>query len=61
MTGRHVQEGHRYVGGAEGFLGEAEQADGILSTREEDGGPLKLRGDLAHDVDRLGLEVVQMV
>ena len=61
VTGRHVEERHRNVRGAEGLLGKTEQTDRVLAAGEEDGGTLKLRGDLAHDVDRLRLKVIQVI
>ena len=46
--------------GAEGLLGQAQQDDRVLAAREEEHGALELRRDLAQDVDRLGLERVEV-
>ena len=52
---------HRDVGGAEGLLRQAQQADGILAAGEQQGGPLELGGDFAHHVDGLGFQILEMV
>ena len=45
---------------AERLLGQAQQHDRVLAAAEQQHRPLELGGDLAHDVDRLGLERVQV-
>ena len=60
VTGVDVHEREREPAGAEGLLGEPQQDDRVLAAREEEHRPLELRGDLAHDVDRLGLERVEV-
>ena len=45
---------------AERLLGEAEQHDRVLATREQQHGPLELGCDFAHDVDGFGLELVEV-
>ena len=45
---------------AERLLGESQQHDRVLAAGEQQHGTLELGGDLAHDVDRLGLEGVEM-
>ena len=44
----------------EGLLREPEQDDRVLSAREEEHRALELSRDLPHDVDRLGLERVEV-
>ncbi len=44
----------------ERLLGQAQQHDRVLAAGEQQHRPLELGGDLAHDVDRLGLERTQM-
>src|SRR5881397_2721492 len=61
MARVHIEERHRDVRGTEGFLGQAQEADGILAAGEQQRRPLKLRGDLAHDVDGFGFEVLKMI
>ena len=55
-----VHDRERELGGTERLLGEAQHHDRVLAAREEQHRPLALGGDLAHDVDRLGLELVEM-
>ena len=43
------------------FVGQAQKADGILAAREHQRRSLEFRGDLTHDVDAFGLEVLQVV
>ena len=52
--------GNGKLAGPERLLREPEQHDRVLAAREEQHRPLALGGDLAHDVDRLGLELVEM-
>ncbi len=54
----HQREGE--AAGAERLLGEAQQHDRVLPAGEEQHGTLELRCDLAHDVDCLGLELVEV-
>jgi len=61
MAGVHVQERHRDVRRAEGLLGEAQEADGILAAREQDGGAFEFSRHFAHDVNAFRLEVLQVV
>src|SRR5262249_26817402 len=44
----------------EGLLREAEEDDRVLAAGEEQHRPLELGGELAEDVDRLGLELVEV-
>ena len=46
--------------GPEGLLGQAQQHDRVLAAAEQQHGALELGGDLAHDVDGLGLEGLQV-
>ena len=57
----NVQEGERNVRRAEGLLRKSKQADRVFASGEENRRAFKLRGDFAHDVDRLSLEVIQVV
>jgi hypothetical protein len=61
VAGVDVEQWHRDVGRAERLFREAQQADGVLAAGKQQGRPLELGGDFAHDVDRLGFEVLQMV
>ena len=55
-----VHDRERELAGPERLLGEPQQDDRVLAAREEQHRPLELRRDLAEDVDRLGLEVVEV-
>ena len=46
--------------GAERLLGQPQQHDRVLAAREQQRRALALGGDLAHDVDGLGLEVLEV-
>ena len=61
VAGFDVQKRHRNVRRTERLFREAQQADGILAAGKEQGGTFKLGGDFAHDVNRLGFEILQMV
>ncbi len=61
VAGFDVKKRHRNVRRAERLLREAQQADGILAAGEEQGGALEFSGDLTHDVNRLGFQILQMV
>ena len=54
----HQREGE--PGGPEGLLGDLQHHRGVLAAGEEEHGVLELGGDLTEDVDRLGLERVEM-
>src|SRR5919112_849976 len=56
----HVHERERERRRAEGLLGQPQQDDRILAAAEQQHGPLQLGRDLAHDVDGLGLEGLQV-
>ena len=60
VPGVDVHDRERELARAERLLGEPQQHDRVLAAREEQHGPLPLGGDLAHDVDRLGLELVEV-
>ncbi len=55
-----VHDRERELRRAERLLGEPQHDDRVLAAGEEQHRPLTLGGDLAHDVDRLGLERVEM-
>jgi hypothetical protein len=61
VAGVDIQQRQRQFGRAEGLLGEPQEADGVLPAGEEQGGPLKFTRHLAHEVDGLGFEVLQVV
>src|SRR5262249_57970843 len=54
----HDREGE--LAGAERLLGEPQEDDRVLAPGEEQHRPLALSGDLAHDVHRLRLELVEV-
>ena len=54
----HDREGE--LAGAERLLGEPEQHDRVLAAGKEEDGALELGGELAHDVDGLRLELVEV-
>ena len=60
VAGVDVHDRERELARAERLLGEAEQHDRVLAAGEEEHRPLELRSELAEDVDRLGLELVEM-
>ena len=55
-----VHQREREATRPERLLGEAQQHDRVLAAAEQQHGLRQLGGDLAHDVDRLGLERLQM-
>src|SRR4029077_16009734 len=55
----HVHHRETETRAAERPLGKPQQHDRVLAAREEQHRALSLGGDLAHDVDRLGLELVE--
>ncbi len=61
VAGVHVEKRHRDVRRAERLLRQAQQADGILAAGKEQGRALELGGDLTHDVDGFGFQILQMV
>ena len=61
MARLHIEKRHRQVRRPEGFLGQAQQADGIFAAGEQQGRTFEFGGHLAHDVDGLGLEVLEVV
>ena len=61
VPGLNVQEWHRDVRRAERLFGEAQEADGVLAAGEQQRRALELARDLTHDVDGLGLQILQMV
>ena len=56
VAGVDVHQRERERRRAERLLGEAQQHDRVLAAAEQQDGPLEFGGDLAHHVDRLGLE-----
>ena len=60
VAGVDVHQREREAAGPERLLGQAQQHDRVLAAGEQQHRALELRGDLAHDVDRLGLEGAQV-
>src|SRR4051794_11204830 len=60
VAGVHVHERERERRRAERLLGQAQQDDRVLAAAEEQHGLGQLGRDLAHDVDGLGLEDLEM-
>src|SRR3954447_6745915 len=60
VTRVDVHDGERELAGPEGFLREAQQHDRVLAAAEEQHRLRELRADLAEDVDRLRLELVEV-
>ena len=60
VAGVDVHDRERELAGPERLLGEPEQDDRVLAAGEEEHGPLELGGELAHDVDGLRLELVEV-
>ena len=60
VAGVDVEDRERQRAGPERLLGEAQQDERVLAAGEHQHGPLELRRDLAHDVDRLRLEPLQL-
>ncbi len=56
----HVHQREREAARPERLLGQAQEHDRVLAAGEQQDGTLELGGDLTHDVDRLGLEGVEM-
>ena len=61
VAGVDVQQRERWRRRGEGLDRQVQHDDGVLATAEQHHGPLELAGDLAEDVDRLRLEVVEVV
>ena len=61
MAGLDVQKRHGNLRRPKRLFRQAQQTDGILAARKEQGGTLKLGGDFAHDVNRLGFQKLQMI
>ena len=60
VAGVDVHEREREPGGPERLLGDLQHHRGVLAAGEEEHRVLELGGDLTEDVDRLGLERVEM-
>ena len=60
VAGVDVHQREREAAGPERLLRQAQQHDRVLAAGEQQHGPLELGRDLAHDVDRLGLERVEV-
>ena len=60
VAGVDVHDREREPGRAERLLGQPQQHDRVLAAAEQQHRPLELRGDLAEDVNRLGLERLQV-
>ena len=60
VAGVDVQQREREAPGAERLLGQPQQHDRVLAAREQQRRALALGGHLAHDVDGLGLEVLEV-
>ena len=60
VAGVDVHEREREARRAERLLGQAQQHDRVLAAAEQQHRALELGGDLAHDVDGLGLERLQV-
>jgi hypothetical protein len=60
VPGVHVHHGERDASRPERLLGQRQHDDRVLTAGEQQGGPLEFGGDLAHDVNGLGLEHVEL-
>ena len=60
VAGVDVHEREREARRAKGLLGQAQQHDRVLATAEEQDRALELGGHLAHDVDGLGLQDLEV-
>ena len=60
VAGVHLEHRERDLGREERLLGQPHHDDGVLAAREHQDGLLELGGDLAEDVDRLRLELVEL-
>ena len=60
VAGVHVHEGERDLRGVERLLGDAEHDDRVLAAAEQEARALELCSHLAHDVDRLGLDGIEV-
>src|SRR6185503_15615026 len=56
-----VEKRHRNSRGTEGLFREAQDADGVLAARKENGGPLKLCRHFAQDVNGFRFQKLQVV
>ena len=61
VAGIDVEQRHRQVGGPEGLFGEPQETDGVLAAGEQQRRAFEFAGDLAHDMDGLGFEVLEVV
>ena len=60
VAGVDLEDRERDLGGVEGLLGQPHHDDGVLAAGEHQHRLLELGGDLAEDVDRLRLELVEL-
>ena len=60
VPGVDVHDREREAPGPERLLGQPQQHDRVLAAAEQQHGALELGGDLAEDVDRLGLEGLEV-
>ena len=60
VAGVHVHQREREGARPEGLLGQAQQHDRVLAAAEQQHRALEFGGDLAHHLDRLGLERAQV-
>ena len=60
VAGVDVHDREREAPGPERLLGQAQQHDRVLAAAEQQHRPLELGRDLADDVDRLGLERLEV-
>ncbi len=60
LTGVDVHDRERHRSGPEGLGRQVQHDDRVLAPREEQSRAFDRRGDLAEDVHRLGLELVEV-
>jgi hypothetical protein len=60
VPGVHVHDRERQAGRPERLLGQPQEHDRVLAAAEQEHGPLELGRDLAHHMDGLGLQLLEL-
>jgi hypothetical protein len=61
MAGIDMYKGKGKFPGPEGLKCQVDEGDRVFPTAEQQGRPFELAGDLTENVDRFGLELVQVI
>jgi hypothetical protein len=61
MAGIDVEQRHGEVRRPKSLFRQAQQANGVFAAREKERRPLEFGSDFAHDVNRLGLQILEVI